>query len=400
MTGTTRRRRAAALAGGLLTVLSVIAGCTSGVRGEALPDPSRVVTGASTPTTLATSSTPASGTTTTGSTPQQTDRVVTTTPSTPSTASPRSTDGAGPEVPDCWTAGSCPAQSATDLGGGWSLVTVDVGADEGAALLIAGADVIASAAIELTGPRPAVDCRPHDATLLCLVSGVPGAHTAFGSVIEVGDRTLRTVVPSLVAQEELAVAATDDGGLLVAGIADFSDYGLAYAQSPKSWHTWQVDGSGITADGCGPPALDAPPMPAVPLTGPCEGTPEVEGFGPDSARKLGALSPGFITPTGNIVCAFDTSLACRIEKADFTLPTCTTGVQPGTVALLDASGAKPLEGCQGDRLVNAGTAIAAYDTFYLDPSGYGCLVTESKGITCRNPAGKGFTLARSGYTTF
>jgi hypothetical protein len=343
---------------------------------------------------------PGTVTTVTTSSTETTSTTVTVT----STATRSSSSVPAPH--SCVGDGSCTPVATQDFGGGQQLVVVLDGTQQ-QAVLVGGSSVLAVGVIKAVGNHPDISCKAVGAAEYCLIAGVPGAHTAFGSVVVVSGQTLRVATTDLFGEGgALALTAKSSDGVLAAGATEFAGYGLAYAYAPQAWQTWQVTGGGATSTGCGVPSIgQVPTAPTVPQTGPCSGTPAVDGFGPDSAHRLGILGTGFVTPSGNQRCVYNAGaqhlLACGITAIDFPRPACTKIRNVvGTLALMSDTQPPYLDGCMGDILAVAGLQKAAYDTFYLDADGFGCLVTQSQGVTCRNPQGHGFRLARAGFSAF
>lgn len=245
-----------------------------------------------------------------------------------------------------------------------------------------------------------VRCAAVSGTPTCLVDGVPGAHTAFGAVLQVAGSRITALSKDLAAEGGFQLSTRTAGSLLIAGPVSSFSYGLSYATAPQAWRTYLVRGDTVQS-GCSAPAFRATPVPTTPQTGPCTGTPAVAGWGAESAQKLRDLGQGAVSESGNIHCgllSYSTDeLVCSIGTTDFDVPKNCAG-QPGTIVRWPAGGKPTLSGCAGDTMLGVGRAALPYDTLAVG-GGFGCVIRES-GVRCQDATGHGFTLARAGYRTF
>jgi hypothetical protein len=289
-----------------------------------------------------------------------------------------------------------------DLGGGWRLVVVDPTQESTVALLLYGTTAYDMLALRsIGGAEVGVQCSPVSGVTTCLIDGVPGAHTAFGAVVQVAGGRIRALNTDLAAEGGFEITGRTADSMLIAGPVSSFSYGLSYAASPQAWRTYLIRG-GTLRSGCSAPAFVATAAPRTPQTGPCTGTPAIAGWGPESAKKLRDLTQGAVSESGNIHCAlvsYTTDLlACTIGATDFDVPKDCPG-QPGTIVSWPVGGKPTLSGCAGDTMVMAGRAVLPYDTLAVG-AGFGCVIRQSGGVKCQDATGHGFTLARAGYTTF
>ncbi len=114
----------------------------------------------------------------------------------------------------------------------------------------------------------------------------------------------------------------------------------------------------------------------------------------------GGSSFAFTSPTGNIACVMDVQVSCWIGEKAWTIdqpagPDCATS-DWGNAVDLGADG--PSFPCYTDMIWNV----------FAPPLDYGSAVTVGEfrcdsaraGVTCRNGAGRGFTVARAGVDLF
>ncbi len=257
------------------------------------------------------------------------------------------------------------------------------------------------------GGQPRLDCGSLTGRPTCLMSGIPGAHTAFGSVVMVYGSRLRNLTPTLpggqlASEGGFAFRQLDPASVLIVGAQAFSGYGLSYAQSPMAWSTWLVGSSGISLTGCSPPSFQAAAKPRTAQRGPCTGTPAIAGYGAGSARKILDLGSGIVSPSGNLWCVYHPegsgSVDCLIGKTDFTVPK-NCDYQPGTIVGWDLKSQPVLSACQGDAMVQAGRQPIAYGQLAVAP-GVTCVIGETTGVRCENDAHHGFALSRAALTAF
>ena len=243
-----------------------------------------------------------------------------------------------------------------------------------------------------------IRCSLVSGVTTCLVDGVPGAHTAFGTVLQVAGGRITPLATDLAAEGGFEIAGRTAGSLLIAGPVSSFSYGLSYAAAPQAWRTYLVRGTTLVT-GCGAPAFQLAAAPRTAQTGPCSGTPAIAGWGPESAQKLRDLGQGAMSESGNIQCALLTygtdTLACTIG---IHVPGDCAG-QPGTIVTWVAGGKPALSNCAGDTMVNAGRAVLPYDTLAVG-AGFGCAIRQTGGVKCEDVTGHGFILARAGYSTF
>lgn len=244
-------------------------------------------------------------------------------------------------------------------------------------------------------------CSPVSGIATCLVDGVPGAHTAFGVVVQIVNGRITSLGGDLAAEGGFEITARSADSLLFAGPVSSFSYGLSYATAPQAWRTYLVRGSTLTT-GCSAPSFQLSAAPRSAQSGACSGTPVIAGFGPESAQKLRDMTQGAISESGNIHCAllsYTTEvLACAIGTTDFDVPKNCSG-QPGTIVTWPVGGTPLLSGCAGDTMVAAGRAVLPYDTLAVG-AGFGCVIRASGGVRCQDSTGHGFTLARAGYSVF
>lgn len=324
----------------------------------------------------------------------------TTTPS-PSVSTTAVAPAASP-APACWAAKSCLALGSAALSGGWRLVAVAPNTESTVIILLAGARPFDQLKLRSLGPRVALGCPTLSGVPTCLIDGVPGAHTAFGAVVQVQAGRIRALNTDLAAEGGFTDPSPVSDGLLFAGPVSTFSYGLSYAASPQAWRTYLIRGTTLTATGCGPPSFNSAGAPTTPQTGPCTGTPRIAGFGPESAGKLVDLNLGVISPTKNIWCVVQYhgkgELNCTIGMTDFTVPGNCSG-QPGTIVSWPVGGQPQLSGCAGDTMVEAGRNLIPYGRLAV-ADGFGCVISQRGGVRCQDGTGHGFVLARAGYSTF
>lgn len=251
------------------------------------------------------------------------------------------------------------------------------------------------------GAQVGVRCSPVSGVTTCLVDGVPGAHTAFGAVVQVAGGRIRSLGTDLAAEGGFQIAGRTADSLLIAGPVSSFSYGLSYAAAPQAWRSYLVRGTTLRS-GCSAPVFRLVVPPRSLQTGPCSGTPAIAGWGPESAQKLHDLTQGAVSESGNIHCGLLTystdELVCSIGTTDFAVPKDCAG-QPGTIVRWPANGKPSLSGCAGDTMLGAGRAVLPYDTLAVG-AGFGCVIRRSGGVKCQDTTGHGFTLARAGYSTF
>ena len=141
----------------------------------------------------------------------------------------------------------------------------------------------------------------------------------------------------------------------------------------------------------------------VQTTVPTDATTDATAAGPPdtSSGVAGATvtSDVFVTPSQNIRCAdLDNAFACTIKDYDFTIGPCENEHAP--FVTLGSTGPARLSPCIGDFFSGV--------SHWPDPTPYGTTVragdiscdVEQTGVTCTNPDGHGFTLARAAFTPF
>ena len=289
-----------------------------------------------------------------------------------------------------------------DLGGGWHLAAVEPTQDSTVVLLLYGTTAYDKLEVRsIGGEQVGIRCSPVSGVTTCLVDGVPGAHTAFGAVVQVAGGRITSLATDLAAEGGFDIVRRTGDSLLVAGPVSSFSYGLSYATAPQAWRTYLVRGATVTS-GCGAPAFQLGAAPGTAQTGPCTGTPVISGWGQESAQKLRDLTQGAISASGNIHCALlsygTDELACTIGITDFDVPKNCAG-QPGTIVAWPVGGKPMLSGCAGDTMVTAGRAVLPYDTLAVG-DGFGCVIRQTGGVKCEDVTGHGFVLARAGYSTF
>ena len=289
------------------------------------------------------------------------------------------------------------------VGGGVRLVVVDPDENTTVVMLLSGGrpyDMVVIRA--LSRQHVDVRCASVSGVPTCLVDGVPGAHTAFGAVVQVDGGRIRPLATDLAAEGGFEVANRTADTLLLAGPVSSFSYGLSYAAAPQAWRTYLVSGRALHATGCGAPSFTLSAAPRDPQTGPCSGTPEIAGFGTESARKLADLGQGAVSVSGNIACVVQgygtAQLDCSIGTTDFSVAKNCAG-QPGTIVRWLSGGRPTLSGCAGDTMVTAGRTVLPYDTLAV-AGGFGCVIRQIGGVRCQDITGHGFMLGRAAYRTF
>lgn len=332
-------------------------------------------------------------------------------PTTSKPAAPRPTVAPiGPNAdpaPKCWTSGACPALTTADLGDGWKVVAVNPDQTHSVMILLSAGRAFDQLVMRDLGDHPGLNCPDVAGAPTCLLSGVPGAHTAFGSVARVSGGRLQNLTAKLVdaqmfAEGGFSIRRIDAGSLLISGLVAFYDYGSSYAASPKAWSTYLVSGRAVTQTGCDAPAFDPPAAPTAPRTGVCTGTPQIAGYGPGSATKIVDLDDGIVSRSGNLWCVHQNygngHVACRINATDFAVSRNCSG-QPGTIVGWSDGGKAEISGCQGDTMVTAGRHPIAYGQLAVSGD-IRCVISESGGVRCQNSSDHGFVLSRAAFTTF
>lgn len=281
-------------------------------------------------------------------------------------------------------------------------MVVDPTQESTVALLLYGATAYDMLALRsIGGAEVGVRCPPVSGVTTCLIDGVPGAHTAFGAVVQVAGGRIRPLSTDLAAEGGFKITGRTADSMLIAGPVSSFSYGLSYAASPQAWRTYQIRGGDLRS-GCSAPAFAMTAAPRTPQTGPCAGTPAIAGWGRESAKKLRDLGQGAVSKSGNIHCGLlsygTAELVCSIGTTDFDVPKDCAG-QPGTIVRWPVGGKPTLSGCAGDTMLGAGRAVLPYDTLAVGAD-FGCVIRESGGVKCQDATGHGFTLARAGYTRF
>ena len=403
-------RRALLAVSALLTALA-LAGCSTTADGHAVAVHTATASsevGAAGPSPATPSPSEGDGMTT----PVAASTVtVTTTPTasstSPTTRSPSasSTSTASPKpnaAPACWSDQSCPALARVGLPGGWSVVVVNPSATASVMILLSGGRAFDQLAMRDLGAHPVLTCLTISEAPTCLMSGVPGAHTAFGSVARVGNGRLVNLTKGEMFSEGgfgyLEVSATQ--GLIV-GMVAFYDYGVSYAASPKAWTTYSVTTT-VTQTGCSAPAFDPPAQPSAAQTGPCSGTPPISGYAAGSGAKILDLGGGIVSTSGNLWCVDQNygagEIDCTISKTDFAVPPGCVG-EPGTIVRWPTSGTPTISACQGDTMVRAGRQPIGYGQLAMSGDVI-CVVSQTGGVRCENFDHHGFVLSRAKFTKF
>lgn len=279
---------------------------------------------------------------------------------------------------------------------------VDPTAESTVVLLLYGTTAYDMLAVRpIGGAQVGVRCSPVSGVTTCLVDGVPGAHTAFGAVVQLAGGRIRSLGTDLAAEGGFQIAGHTADSLLIAGPVSSFSYGLSYAAAPQAWRTYLVSGATVRS-GCSAPAFRLVTAPRTPQTGPCSGTPAVAGWGPESAKKLHDLGQGAVSESGNIHCGLlsygTDELVCSIGVTDFDVPKDCAG-QPGTIVRWPVGGRPTLSGCAGDTMLGAGRAVLPYDSLAVG-AGFGCVIRKTGGARCQDATGHGFNLARAAYSTF
>ncbi|SDP02414.1 hypothetical protein SAMN04515671_2705 [Nakamurella panacisegetis] len=405
-------RRAITGASLILAVL-ILAGCSVTEGGQAVAASTVSAGPASTAAPDSTGSSPGASEPAPSPTVGRTVTVTTTPTSGPASTAP-STPGSNPSTtgrpvtprpnaaPACWSDQSCPAVARVGLPGGWSVAVVNAGATASLMLLLSGGQVYDQLGTRDLGAHPVLTCLTVSGAPTCLMSGVPGAHTAFGAVARVVNGRLMNLTRTEIASEGgFDFRSTDATHALIVGTVAFYDYGVSYAAAPKAYVTYTVTTS-ITKTGCSAPAFEPPTPPTTPQTGPCSGTPPIAGYTAGSAAKILDLGGGIVSASGNLWCVDQPygsgEVDCTISKTDFAVPTGCVG-EPGTIVRWPAGGTPTLSGCQGDTMVNAGRQPIAYGQLAMSGDVI-CVVAQTGGVRCENFDHHGFVLSRAKFTAF
>lgn len=109
----------------------------------------------------------------------------------------------------------------------------------------------------------------------------------------------------------------------------------------------------------------------------------------------------FQAPSGNIHCWIDGYGArCDILEAtsSFTRRPADCDLDFGSAFFIDPQGRKGAVGCVGDTVAQPNNPVLGYGS-RMEFHNITC-TSERTGVTCTNPAGHGFTLARARQTVF
>lgn len=124
----------------------------------------------------------------------------------------------------------------------------------------------------------------------------------------------------------------------------------------------------------------------------------------DAAAPAAAVSAGFRSPTGNIVCrrGTDSAVACEVQQGRIKPPLPSICPPGGATDIgrieLGPSGARPV--CNTDSIRTGSEPVLGYGS-RTQPSGTTACLSESTGVTCIELTGRhGFFLARSTFVTF
>ena len=234
------------------------------------------------------------------------------------------------------------------------------------------------------------------------MSGVPGAHTAFGSVGRVTNgRLVNLTKGQMYSEGGFDFVKVDPSSALIVGMVAFSEYGVSYAASPKGFVTYSVT-TELTKTGCSAPAFDPPAPPTTAQMGSCTGTPPISGYGAGSAAKILDLGGGIVSQSGNLWCLAQHygagEIDCTISKTDFAVAKNCVG-EPGPIVRWPNGGTPTISGCQGDTMVMAGRQPIAYGQLAMSGNVI-CVIAETGGVRCEDFDHHGFVLARAKFTTF
>lgn len=299
--------------------------------------------------------------------------------------------------PDCYTKGTCGSQAWSPVGSGKIEIVIPPGRTSVDAVLTMPGHPKTGLPIPWVA-SPIVTC----AGSYCLVQG-SNYNLYFGTLIKVGDGTMTAIpgTPSSTTKMRLLT----DGPLVVAGTYRFDSYGVGPDDSPVSSRTWAISGGQLASTGCGAPHLYASPPPAnAAQSGPCTGTPVIAGYSGSSGNKMVTLG-GFITPSGNILCALlpGDTLACSAKDNTVKYPTCPEpeselpAALRGLRVMIAKNGRVSYDGCLGYTLIGTPATKISYRRLAVG-HGFVCEVLQD-GVNCTGPTGHGFSLSRSSLTT-
>lgn len=198
----------------------------------------------------------------------------------------------------------------------------------------------------------------------------------------------------------------------VAGL--LASCGATDIPAPRRTVTVTVDAPGAPSSQAAPTTTPAPTTTTTPAAVPTalaagqqRGAPKsfAEAKGRiDAAAPAAAVSAGFRSPTGNIVCrrGADSAVACEVQQGRIKPPLpsiCPPGGAKDIGRIeLGTGGARPV--CNTDSIRTGSEPVLGYGS-RTQPSGTTACLSESTGVTCIELTGRhGFFLARDTFVTF
>ncbi|GAA2743791.1 hypothetical protein GCM10009868_18950 [Terrabacter aerolatus] len=183
--------------------------------------------------------------------------------------------------------------------------------------------------------------------------------------------------------------------------------------APRRTVTVTVDAPGSTSSQAVPtttapaPTTTPPAVPTALAAGKQRGAPKSFAEAKsriDAAAPAAAVSAGFRSPTGNIVCrrGAGSAVACEVKQGRIPPPLPTICPPGGAKDIgrieLGTGGARPV--CNTDSIGTGSEPVLGYGA-RTQPSGTTACLSESTGVTCIELTGRhGFFLARSTFVTF